>query len=166
MWCRVVYWIATDVSEEQLATCLLAGSRWNYFFDPEDGGDVPPKPRLQLNRLHGVTSQQMILLVIHTFENPAISLMIWSISYFVLVYSKEKKGGGGSGYLTLNISTNCCNTVIKSHLNPQTTAKCIQYRGTECQWVGFTSRLSLRQKEGSWRTIVGHVGRMGASQQY
>jgi hypothetical protein len=23
-----------------LATCLLAGSCWNYFFDPEDGGDM------------------------------------------------------------------------------------------------------------------------------
>jgi hypothetical protein len=31
------------------------------FFDPEDGGDVPPKRRLQLNRLHGVTYQKMIL---------------------------------------------------------------------------------------------------------
>jgi hypothetical protein len=24
----------------KLATCLLAGSSWNYFFDPEDGGDM------------------------------------------------------------------------------------------------------------------------------
>jgi hypothetical protein len=33
------------------------------FFDPEDGGDVPPKRRLQLNRLHGVSSQKMILFI-------------------------------------------------------------------------------------------------------
>jgi hypothetical protein len=46
-----------------LATCLLAGSCRNYFFDPEDGGDVPPKRRLKLNRLHGVISQKMILFI-------------------------------------------------------------------------------------------------------
>jgi hypothetical protein len=43
MWRRVVCWVATDVSEEHIAsifTCLLAGSCWNYFFDPEDGGDM------------------------------------------------------------------------------------------------------------------------------
>jgi hypothetical protein len=33
-----------------------------YFFDPEDGGDVPPKGRLKLNGLHGVISQKTILL--------------------------------------------------------------------------------------------------------
>jgi hypothetical protein len=43
-----------------LSTCLLAGLL-NYFFDPEDGGDVPPKRRLKLNGLHGVISQKMIL---------------------------------------------------------------------------------------------------------
>jgi hypothetical protein len=34
---------------------------WTYYFDPEDGGDVPPKLRLKLNGLHGVISQKMIL---------------------------------------------------------------------------------------------------------
>jgi hypothetical protein len=53
MWRRVVCWVATDVSEEHIASIfrveeiisaskqvasLLAGSCWNYFFDPEDGG--------------------------------------------------------------------------------------------------------------------------------
>jgi hypothetical protein len=33
---------------------------------PEDGGDVPPKHRLQLNRLHGVISQKMILFKLQT----------------------------------------------------------------------------------------------------
>jgi hypothetical protein len=33
-----------------------------YFFDPEDGGDVAPKPQLTLNELHSVISQKMILL--------------------------------------------------------------------------------------------------------
>jgi hypothetical protein len=36
---------------------------WNYFFDPEDGGDVPSKRRLQLNRLQWVISQKMILFI-------------------------------------------------------------------------------------------------------
>jgi hypothetical protein len=34
-----------------------------YFFDPEDGGDVPPKRRLTLNGLHGTISQKMILFI-------------------------------------------------------------------------------------------------------
>jgi hypothetical protein len=33
------------------------------FFDPEDGGDVPPKRQLKLNGLHGVISQKMILFI-------------------------------------------------------------------------------------------------------
>jgi hypothetical protein len=33
----------------------------NYFFELEDGGDVPPKRLLQLNRLHGVISQKKML---------------------------------------------------------------------------------------------------------
>jgi hypothetical protein len=31
------------------------------FFDPEDGGDVPPKRRLTFNRLHDVISQNITL---------------------------------------------------------------------------------------------------------
>jgi hypothetical protein len=54
----IIFWDMTPCT--LLATCLLAGSCWNYFFDPEDGGYVPPKCRLQL-RLHGVISQKMIL---------------------------------------------------------------------------------------------------------
>jgi hypothetical protein len=42
-----------------LATCLLAGFCITYFFDPEDGGDVPPKRRLNLDGLHGIISQKM-----------------------------------------------------------------------------------------------------------
>jgi hypothetical protein len=40
-------------------------SRWFLarllFFDPEDGGDVPPKRRLTLNGLHGVISRKIVL---------------------------------------------------------------------------------------------------------
>jgi hypothetical protein len=49
MWRRVVCWVATD-------PC------WDYFLRPWRWSRcVPPKGRLQLNRLHGVTSQRMIL---------------------------------------------------------------------------------------------------------
>jgi hypothetical protein len=84
MWLLVACWVAIDVLEEQVAsifraeeiilartskqaggkqnaTCLLASSCKNYFFDHEDGGDFPPKRRLQLNRLHCFTSRKMIL---------------------------------------------------------------------------------------------------------
>jgi hypothetical protein len=43
-----------------LATCFYAGFLLNYFFDPEDEGDVPPKRRLTLNGLHDVISQKLI----------------------------------------------------------------------------------------------------------
>jgi hypothetical protein len=34
------------------------------FFNPEDGGDVPPKRRLPFNELHGVISQEIIFFII------------------------------------------------------------------------------------------------------
>jgi hypothetical protein len=65
MWSHVVCCVATDVSEEHIACHLLAcwflqklfllPWRWRRY--------VPPKRRLQLNRLHGVTSQKMILFI-------------------------------------------------------------------------------------------------------
>jgi hypothetical protein len=73
MWLHVVCWDATDVSEEHIASIFrdeenfslppayllvllklfLRPWRWRRY--------VPPKRRLHLNRLHGVTSQKMIL---------------------------------------------------------------------------------------------------------
>jgi hypothetical protein len=44
-----------------LATCLFAGSWWNFLRPWRWRRYVPPKRRLHLNRLHGVTSQKMIL---------------------------------------------------------------------------------------------------------
>jgi hypothetical protein len=39
MWRRVVCWVATDVSEEHMVACHPI-TCWNYFFNPEDGGDM------------------------------------------------------------------------------------------------------------------------------
>jgi hypothetical protein len=39
---RVVCWVITEVSEEYIASIF----RVEYFFDPQDGSDVPPKRRL------------------------------------------------------------------------------------------------------------------------
>jgi hypothetical protein len=33
------------------------------FIDPEDGGDVPPKRRLNLDGLHDVISEKMVLFI-------------------------------------------------------------------------------------------------------
>jgi hypothetical protein len=45
-----------------LTTCLHAGFLLNLFFRPWRWRRyIPPKRRLQLNRIHGVTSQKMIL---------------------------------------------------------------------------------------------------------
>jgi hypothetical protein len=54
-----IFRVEENFRKKLLATCLLAEN----FFDPEDRGDVPPKRRLHLNRLHGVTSQKMILFI-------------------------------------------------------------------------------------------------------
>jgi hypothetical protein len=39
--------------------CMHAGFLLGLFFDPEDGGDVPPKRRLTFNGLYGVISQKI-----------------------------------------------------------------------------------------------------------
>jgi hypothetical protein len=46
-----------------LATCYHAGFLLGLFFDPEDGGDVPPKRRLTFNRLHGIISQKTVFFI-------------------------------------------------------------------------------------------------------
>jgi hypothetical protein len=46
-----------------LATYFHAGFLLGIFFDPEDGGDVPPKRRLTFNGLHGVISQKIVLFI-------------------------------------------------------------------------------------------------------
>jgi hypothetical protein len=65
-----IFWDITPCSPVKvnrrglLATCLLAGSCWNDFLRPWRWRRyVPPKRRLQLNRLHGVTPQKMILFI-------------------------------------------------------------------------------------------------------
>jgi hypothetical protein len=45
-----------------------------YFFDPEDGSDVPPKRRLTLSELHGVISQKMVLFIC----TPRRTLLEWT----------------------------------------------------------------------------------------
>jgi hypothetical protein len=42
---------------------LRAGFFLGLFFDPEDGGDVPPKRRFTFNRLHNVVSQKIELFI-------------------------------------------------------------------------------------------------------
>jgi hypothetical protein len=68
--------VSSDVSEERIASIFRVEeirsarnqqAELDLFFDPEDGGDVPPKRRLTLNGLHGVISQKMILFVLHTY---------------------------------------------------------------------------------------------------
>jgi hypothetical protein len=78
IWCRVVRWVLTDVSEEHIAsifrveeissakTSHLVAS-WllmNLFLRPWRWRlCVPPKRRFKLDRLHGVISQKMILFI-------------------------------------------------------------------------------------------------------
>jgi hypothetical protein len=50
--------------EEDHLMGFHAGFLLRLFFNPENGGDVPPKLRLTLNGLHGVISQKMVLFII------------------------------------------------------------------------------------------------------
>jgi hypothetical protein len=78
IWRRVVCWVATDVSEEHIASETSkhiasifrveeiiqqepAMKRRNISPPSSGRPYVPPKRRWQLNRLHGVISQKMIL---------------------------------------------------------------------------------------------------------
>jgi hypothetical protein len=79
IWCRVVHWVATDVSEERIAsifrveelvqqTSEQAGAElilrpwiWRRY--------IPPKRRVQLNGLHGVISPEDSTLRNHRCEN-------------------------------------------------------------------------------------------------
>jgi hypothetical protein len=53
MFLRNVGWYSTDYMGFCLPPAFTLVSCSVYFFDPEDGGDVPPKRRLALNGLHG-----------------------------------------------------------------------------------------------------------------
>jgi hypothetical protein len=44
---------------------LHVGFLLGLFFDPEAGGNIPPKSRLTFNRLYGVTLQKIESLIIH-----------------------------------------------------------------------------------------------------
>jgi hypothetical protein len=46
-----------------LATCFHAGFLLGLFFDPEDGGDVPPKRRLifQVTTQHSIQDDSILL---------------------------------------------------------------------------------------------------------
>jgi hypothetical protein len=66
IWRRVVHWVSTDVSDENIACHLLAC--WffllNLFLRPWRWRRyVPPKRRLKPNGLHGGISQKMIIFI-------------------------------------------------------------------------------------------------------
>jgi hypothetical protein len=46
-----------------VCTYFHAGFLLSLFFDPEDGGDVPLKLRLNFTGLHGVISQAIVLFI-------------------------------------------------------------------------------------------------------
>jgi hypothetical protein len=64
---KVVSWppFEPDTSRTQIRNvtkstiCFDARSSLDLFFDPEDGGDVPPKRPLTFNGLHGVISHKI-----------------------------------------------------------------------------------------------------------
>jgi hypothetical protein len=46
----------------------------DLFFDPEDGGDVPPKRRLAFSGLHVIISQKLVLIIINVFQTECHSI--------------------------------------------------------------------------------------------
>jgi hypothetical protein len=58
--------VSTDISEEHIASIFRVDEISSARNTSKQAGDkryVPPKRRLTLNRLHGVTSQKMILFI-------------------------------------------------------------------------------------------------------
>jgi hypothetical protein len=72
-------------------TCLLAGSCWNFLLPWRWRRYVPPKRRLHLNRLHGVTSQKMILFSSWSVTSKP-TVMIPSNFIYVWTYPWENIG--------------------------------------------------------------------------
>jgi hypothetical protein len=71
-------------SRGEAATCSHAGFFLGLFFDPEDGGDAPPRRRSTFNTLHGVISQKIVLFITTaartSYPKNAYSLtVIWRI---------------------------------------------------------------------------------------
>jgi hypothetical protein len=63
---------------EQLDTCLLAGFFMNIFLRPWRWRRyVPPKRRFTLNRLHGVTSQKMMLFITTAVRTSNLTTFIY-----------------------------------------------------------------------------------------
>jgi hypothetical protein len=50
-----------------LAASFHVGFMLDLFFDPEDGGDVPPKRRLSFNGLHSVIFKKIVHLIHHQY---------------------------------------------------------------------------------------------------
>jgi hypothetical protein len=77
-----------SVQSEIPARRLLCLSRFHVgfllgvFFDPEDGGNVPPKCRLTFNGLHGVISEKISTLKILFFLNYGHGGRVLFVSYY------------------------------------------------------------------------------------
>jgi hypothetical protein len=61
-----------------------------YLFDPEDGGDVPPKRRLTLNRLHGIISQKMVLFTTALVQLSTMQLRYWPICSELMIHTVDR----------------------------------------------------------------------------
>jgi hypothetical protein len=64
-----------------------AGIPLGLLFDPEDGGDVPPKLRLTFNGLHGVVSQKIVL-----FTCTGVDVSEWRHTTFASIQIVYNKG--------------------------------------------------------------------------
>jgi hypothetical protein len=61
---RTIFFIKSTIFWDIMpCSPLKAGLLLGFFFDPEDGDDVPPKSWLTFNRLHGVISQKIVLFI-------------------------------------------------------------------------------------------------------
>jgi hypothetical protein len=76
------------LEESLLATCFHAGFLLGLFFEPENGGDIPPKHRLPFNGIHGVISQKIMLFKKCFFVVSVQSLRVAENDYIKLLYSE------------------------------------------------------------------------------
>jgi hypothetical protein len=142
-----------------------AGFLLNYFFDPEDGGDVPPKRQSTLSGLHGVISQKIVLFRIiqyfmHVFLDWSVAFASeWSPPRFwnsreeereqVSILQSTRSARRPTYAFRHNLHQSICVRINCGYINPK--LLCGLYTGPHNKWY---SALELRRRNDEISNIL------------